>query len=301
MTSTQGQLEVTTRTPSPICDVVGKANECEVVVGGDRCMSLVDSGSMITSVGEDFYKEHLKDRFPLQELNNLLQVEGAGGHVFEYRGFIEVDIVVPDHGDSPLWVPVLVAPTTAYNQRIPMIIGTNVLRNLLPNESNDVWSLATRAVSAQESQVQDSAVYCLRQIAIAPNRTVDFKGRVGTRSKMDCGVLQPADSLPGGILMIRAAVEPDESHNVPVMLKNVTSRTIEIPARQKVAWLQSATILETSGTESQLPALDEIKEIPVDLDKDVLTDDEEVEKVKEMLLKWKDVFASTSTWTDTTP
>ena len=281
-------------TSSPGCDMIGGANESEVVIGGEKCLALVDSGSMVTSVGEDFYHRHLQDKYPLQELSDLLYVEGAGGHMLEYRGYLEVDIAVPGHGDSPLWVPVLVASSTTYNQRVPMIIGTNVLRNLLPNSSGDVWSLASKAVVGQETVVQESSVYCLRHMVIAPNHTVNFKGRVGVKRGMGCGVLEPVDSLPGGLMMTQSTVEPDENNNVPVVLRNVTSRSIEIPPRQKIAVLQSATVLASVGQHHQEEDSTDVKEIDVSIEKENLSN-EELEQVQKMLRKWENVFAHSST------
>ena len=293
MTSAQGQTEVTIDT-SPICNLVGQANEGVVILGGEKCLALVDSGSMITSVGEDFYTKHLEDRFPLQELNNIVKVEGAGGHLLEYRGYIEVDVQVPDHADTPLWVPVLIAPSTTYNQRVPMIVGTNIIR-MLQSPGSDVWSSAMSAVSAQESvEEEDAAVYCLKQMVIPPNGTINFKGRVGAHGRMTSGVLEPAETLPGGIMLVKAAVSLDECNKVNVVLKNVTNRSIEIPPRQRVASLQSATILEPSGLPQPDNVQQDIKEIPVSLEECNLTD-EEMEMVKCTLLKWKDVFAHSST------
>lgn len=81
--SSVGQAEVTEFT-SPNCDMLGPANESQVVVGDFRCLALIDTGSMFTSIGEAFHKKHLEDKYPLQELSDLLQVEGAGGHPLQH-------------------------------------------------------------------------------------------------------------------------------------------------------------------------------------------------------------------------
>ena len=294
MTSTGGQAEVTS-SPSPICDLLGHANEAEVVIGGESCRALVDTGSMITSVGETYYKEHLQEKYPLQELNSLLKVEGAGGHQLKYTGYAEMEIMVPEHSTTSFWVPVLVAPDTTYNSMVPLIVGTNVIKMLFGDKSEDIWSLAINAVSAQEMVPEEAAVYCCRQMVIEPNKIIHFKGRVGSRG-IDSGVLEPVDTLPGGVMLMQAAVSTDDGNKVQVVLRNLTDRTITIPPRQRVASLQSAKIMEL-GQDPASPAVDESKyeeEIHVHLEESNITPEDKV-KVQAMLRKWKPVFASSST------
>ena len=67
-----------------MCDLLGHANETDILVGEERCLALVDTGSMITSIGESFYRDHLEDQYTLHEINHLVKVEGAGGHQLTY-------------------------------------------------------------------------------------------------------------------------------------------------------------------------------------------------------------------------
>ena len=289
MTSFAGQQEVTTSTSPNVCDLLGHANEADLIVGGRTCRGLIDTGSMITSVGEQFYKDHLQNKYPLQEVNDLLKVEGAGGHQLVYVGYAEVELSVPDHSNTPLWVPVLVAPATSYNQRVPFIIGTNVIKHLHPCKSEDIWTSAINAVSAQESIPEEVPVYCCKEMVIPPNSSVGFGGRIGPSKGVTAGVLEPVTSLPGGVMLVQGAVCPDSINQVPVVLKNVSDRTISIPARQQVASLHTGAILEPNCHQTQEnPA--EITEIPVHLDEPSLTS-EQKNKVQKTLLKWKDVFA----------
>ena len=41
------------------CDLVGNSNILKIKVGGKDCEALIDTGSMITTVGEDFYQKEL--------------------------------------------------------------------------------------------------------------------------------------------------------------------------------------------------------------------------------------------------
>lgn len=55
-----------------------------------------------------------------------------------------MDIVVLDHLATPLWVPVLVAPDTPYNGRVPLILGTIVIGKLKVGKSDGIWTSARR-------------------------------------------------------------------------------------------------------------------------------------------------------------
>ena len=163
-----GQSEVTPSTSSPVCDLLDPAIEVEVIVGEERTQALVDSWSILTSVGETYYTEHLEEKYPLRELNGLLVVEGAGGHLLEYLGYIEVDLIVSGHSNDLLWTPMMVAPDTSY-KRVPLLIGTNVINKLHEGKEDDLWSLAIHTLSVQETVAEDVAVYCCKQIVIPPN------------------------------------------------------------------------------------------------------------------------------------
>ncbi len=58
--------------------MVGPPNEDIVSVEGIQCCVLLDSGSQVTTLGQDFYQKHLS-HIPIQDLNNLLTLKGAQG------------------------------------------------------------------------------------------------------------------------------------------------------------------------------------------------------------------------------
>ena len=70
------------------CKLVGQANEVEIYVNGNKCLALLDTGSMVTTVCEDFYNQTLKEECEIQSLDTLLTVTGAGGHHLPYLAFV---------------------------------------------------------------------------------------------------------------------------------------------------------------------------------------------------------------------
>ena len=323
LTSFEGQKEVISSSSSspssessqsPICGLVGHANEAEIVVGSKQCLALVDTGSMVTSIGEDFYRRYLEAENPLEPINNLVNVEGAGGHQLSYSGYSELPLSTKD-GD-PVWVPVLVASKTNYNSRVPLLLGTNVIKHLLPSASGEAWDIAKKALAVQVTQQtsypEGVAVYCCRQIVIKPGGRMDFKARVGAKTNIQDGLLEPTTALPGGVFMARAAVSPDDHNQVQVVLQNTSKKTIEIPRRQKIATLHHIKVIQdqvdsyssqvntSSSQEKPSPSQDTTPgqpnpgHIPVDVDEANLTE-EEKKMVQDTLQKWRKVFAFSKT------
>lgn len=94
------------------------------------CLELLDSGSQVTSISEHIYKEHLSEQ-QLRPLDGLIRVVGAGGQKVPFWGYVELDIRFPCVGagtDKVFSALVLVVPDNSYNQRVPLILGTNLTK-----------------------------------------------------------------------------------------------------------------------------------------------------------------------------
>ena len=101
--------------------VVGHANETMVTVCDVEIPALIDSGSMVSTVSEEFYRS-LNPRPELHE-DFRLSLQGPDGKSLKYFGIIIVKIEL-SFIDEPLYLPALVVPTTEYNLRVPIIVGT---------------------------------------------------------------------------------------------------------------------------------------------------------------------------------
>ena len=75
---------------------------------------------MVSTISTSFCAQLCLD---VQPLEDILTVEGAGGHKLPYS---EVEISFKGLS-SPMDALMLVVPDTLYHERIPMLIGTNVL------------------------------------------------------------------------------------------------------------------------------------------------------------------------------
>ena len=109
--------------------MVGPANVVSMEVEGIGCDALVDTGSMVTTVAESFWRSKLKS-IPLHPLKDLIHVEGANGLEIKYLGFVEVTFQF-GNGVAGLEqahkAPVLVVVHTQYNDKVAFIIGTNLI------------------------------------------------------------------------------------------------------------------------------------------------------------------------------
>ena len=75
--------------------MVGSTNESEVEVEGMKTLGLIDTGSMITTVAIDFYRQlnPKPELCPLEDFN--LEVSGASGDKLPFLGYIKVNIKIP--------------------------------------------------------------------------------------------------------------------------------------------------------------------------------------------------------------
>ena len=85
--------------------------------------------STVSTLGEDFYKKHLKE-FQLCSLSSVLEIECADGEQLPYTGYIGVDIgmICGDKNISGTY-PILEVPATPCNRNVPLLLGTNILRH----------------------------------------------------------------------------------------------------------------------------------------------------------------------------
>jgi hypothetical protein len=85
-------------------------------INSTPCLALVDTGSQVTTVSGSFQKECLPDCL-IQQLNDNLRIEGAGGQDVPFLGFIEAEVSFPEKSNSIIEkfdTVVLVVPNTNF-------------------------------------------------------------------------------------------------------------------------------------------------------------------------------------------
>ena len=97
-------------------------------IEGVRTKCLVNTGSSISTITEDFLKT-LDPQPVVHDISELgLQVNVANGETFNFLGCIEASVCVPFLKDTTVPELFLVVPMTEYNHQVPIIVGTNIIR-----------------------------------------------------------------------------------------------------------------------------------------------------------------------------
>ena len=119
--------------PSIIQDVeaklVGPSNLATVTIENVECQALVDTGSVVSSISEGFYRKYLNyiHMYDINEIfNGRFTLNGANGQKINIAGYIKVDILLPGLKEK---IPILmtVFQQSALDEEVPILIGTNVM------------------------------------------------------------------------------------------------------------------------------------------------------------------------------
>ncbi len=91
----------------------------------------------------------------VQPLDTLLEVAGVGGQSIPYNGFTTCKLAFPDISQGSFESKLSIVPSTCYNERVPLFIGTNILQKVLLKDAGPdldcfpgVWKLALGSVRA---------------------------------------------------------------------------------------------------------------------------------------------------------
>lgn len=112
--------------------LVGDVNEVMVNINGTPVQALLDTGSVVSIISETFKNQQLPET-DIKPLDDILKIECADGEDLPYLGYITADL------DTLQGLPkssqhtclFLVVPDTKYSSRTSIIIGTNILQELL--------------------------------------------------------------------------------------------------------------------------------------------------------------------------
>ena len=114
--------------PDLVARLVGCANEALVVVDGYKVTALVDSGAQVSNISARLCEElGLK----IQPLGRLLELEGTGGAAIPYLGFVEVNLQILGIRRYNEDVLLLAIPTTAYSERVLVVVGSKIIDKAL--------------------------------------------------------------------------------------------------------------------------------------------------------------------------
>ena len=165
-----------------IIDLIGPANETEVIINGQKVNALLDTGSQITSISESYYKNNLSN-YPLVPVDiPNLKVEQASGSFIPYLGMVIMDIKVP-HLTQTFKAKVVVVPNTDYHFKTPVSVGTGIIHNsrdqckkqygnqyLQKCELPSAWICAYQYVNASDKSLRSAK--SIKSMTIHPGQTI---------------------------------------------------------------------------------------------------------------------------------
>ena len=110
---------------NPWSRLIGRANEEQIVINGHPVTALLDTGSQVTHISEAFCQAN---NIQINPLDKLVEIEGTGGgDIIKYIGYIEATLILPLGSQSfETEALLLVLPSTDYQQRVPIAIGTTI-------------------------------------------------------------------------------------------------------------------------------------------------------------------------------
>ena len=295
--------------------LAGPVNSAEVKVSGILATSLLDTGSQVTTITDEFVRRHptLREQ-PLRSSN--VSISGAGGQVVPHRGVIVVDLEAL--GQHIGQVPAFVVPSTPFRRETPVLIGTNVIR-----ASRDImrtnhgrrfmeksqrlsqsWFEAFRFVNTDGADLANAAGEIghlrytgKRPLKVQPGTEITFSARAprATRERKFTALVDGKDGpLAVGRLLVEVA-----KGQVPVKLLNPSSEVVTIQRNTKVATLSCITAVWEAlsgkgGLVTSEQRINSEQQVPdVDLSEAALSSKEK-KAVEELLTKNNDVFSTSS-------
>ena len=201
--------------PDLVARLVGHANEELVVVDGHEMAALVDSGAQVSFISAQLCEEL---GLEVQPLGQLLELEGTGGAAIPYLRFVEVNLQILGIRRYNEDVLLLAIPTTAYAERVLVVVGSKIINKALScmtvgklSKVTATWQqahfravmsgllqpsrsssekLALQKLSGESDPVEvwkhqldgvKGAVHTTQKVTIPPFQTMTLKGNAGIK------------------------------------------------------------------------------------------------------------------------
>ncbi|KAI5627544.1 hypothetical protein C0J50_12903, partial [Silurus asotus] len=260
--------------------LVGPASTVGVKINGVECQALLDTGSQVTIVFDDWFSKNLPD-VPIHPLTGL-SIWGLSSSSYPYKGYIVVDVTFPvvvAGVEESLSILALVCPDPQGPPQVPVIIGTNAsffkrLATLSQDGVARALKIQTCHMAVPPPQIKEAERLVdepegkVRWIGpgdcvVPPRGGVQVVCQVETEKplKTEIFVVDTAeeDSLPSGMFITPVVLPSSAVHgkNIQVLVHNETSKDIYIPTGTVVAHVYPTdTLAVPSGDFNRSETLD---------------------------------------------
>lgn len=273
--------------------LVGDENVSNIKIDNVETFCLMDTGSVISTVSEEFYRQYLEST-EIQPLTDFVgKFESATGDGLSYLGYLKCTIELNKRIISVL---MLVTPTTNYSRRVPVLIGTNILRFFSPREIYHDCSLK-EAVRECNNIIHNVGLVktCNYIQTIEANSVMLIQGQVSlkkvTNFSRDTICTPIKNQITNSELMfdpIMVTIPANEKNvNLPIRVRNYTSKSIAINPRKAIYQISSPDqIINLSSSKH----LDRISQILDQFNFEHMSTTDEIE-IKKLIVEFEDVFA----------
>ena len=242
---------------NPWSRLIGRANEEQIVINGHPVTALLDTGSQVTHISEAFCQAN---NIQIHPLDKLVEIEGTGGDIIKYIGYIEATLILPLGSQSfDTEALLLVLPSTDYQQRVPIAIGTTItdmvvdfINKIKADNLSKSWKAVCCATQSKwliQAQPENKfLVRTTKPVTLPPFSTTNIRGSTKLRSHgMRLNLIaEPSNctQLPTSVQCTPTycTLEPG-SNRVAVGIKNISARVITIPSKVVVGRLQQARMI----------------------------------------------------------
>ncbi|XP_048250935.1 uncharacterized protein LOC125378965 [Haliotis rufescens] len=265
---------------------------------------------MVTTISENFYRAYLP-HLPLHQISSLLEVHGAGGAKLPYLGYVEATIAIPpDFMGQVVEVPalILVVPTTDFTSKVPLILGTNVLRAACESNPGDrvsgsssPWTMAFQWLSRRWNDLnQTENVRTTKSITIPPSCNQIITGICrGSAPQIGMEFCATQSVLPGSLTLVTGVVGFQSTHSttrVKVEVANPSTKAVTIPAKTVLCHLEQVAVLDGLSPED---GVSNTGSVPTKLPKELFELDslgdnhtpDERTQLRSLLNEFDDVFS----------
>ena len=211
----------------------------------------------------------------MHPVESLLSVVGAAGQDVSFLGYVDVEVEFPVEEAglcSRLQALVLVVPDNAYNQRVPLVIGTNIMREckdrceeqggagfLQRIHTSSAWKRAYRSMQVRERLVSGHQKVLTKGQALtvgAHKRVVVWCQTLAYPESSSKAVIEPCEDLEPHISVTPGLVTLTSGCKrclVPVDVTNVSDKSVTLPPKTALASVHLAsTVLDKTPVDNEV-------------------------------------------------
>lgn len=308
--------------------LIAPCPEVTVKLSGVPVQCILDTGSMVSTISEGFFKKHFPDKL---KACHWLELRAANGLSIPYLGYLEPDIevcgvVIPRRGILVVRDP----PCQAKLPQVPGIIGMNIIKarylQLFDQYGPDLFKLPSvlgaptswlpafqlcQQVESQKDQIQTSVAKLRgRRPVVVPAGTTKFVPATCSAMLTQAGgaLIEPLDrkfGLPEGLLVSPSLLQVFRG-TVYVPVVNVGVCTVSLKPCCALGVVSPVEVVSLPSELQEVPCVQEqvvaavrshtaqtgsVGEKITSLNLSML-DREEQHKVRALLLKYEAVFSA---------